>query len=178
MRLNNYNQKRMIMHKKLFLLSILVAVAAGTTLNTKADAVLDGPLTNGDERFLFQNDAFVVKGGVEVDTTQDKAEWHEFIVSVPENLKLEAGKNYKVSYDYTIKNVKDTKTRFYHLFRTGNDAKKDKGMEYWSDTVGAKGHKEFTALLKDANYRLILGVQFGGAIRIENLKIEIVEKGK
>ncbi|HBC88412.1 MAG TPA: hypothetical protein DCZ94_15795 [Lentisphaeria bacterium] len=166
------------MHKKLLLLSISVAVAAGIALSTEAAALLDGPLTNGDERFLLQNDAVAVAGGVEVDTTKDNVEWHEFIVSVPANLVLEAGKSYKISYDYVIKNVKDGKTKFYHLLRTGGDAKKDKGLEFWSDAAGAKGHKEFTALLKDADYRLILGVQFGGAIRIEKLRIEVVENGK
>ncbi|HCE43585.1 MAG TPA: hypothetical protein DET40_08555 [Lentisphaeria bacterium] len=166
------------MKKKMVLLSILVAVAAGMALSTDAAALLDGPLTNGDERFILQNDAFVVAGGVEVDTTKNSTEWHEFIVSVPANLVFEVGKSYKISYDYVIKNVKDEKTKFYHLLRTGGDAKKDKGLEFWSDAAGAKGHKEFTALVSDAGYRLIIGVQFGGAIRIEKLKIEAVEKSK
>ncbi|HCE43578.1 MAG TPA: hypothetical protein DET40_08520 [Lentisphaeria bacterium] len=166
------------MKKKMVLLSVLVALAAGIALSTEAAALLDGPLANGDERFILQNDAFVVAGGVEADTTKDNVEWHEFLVSVPANLVFEVGKSYKVSYDYVIKNVSGEKAKFYHLLRTGGDAKKDKGLEFWSDTAGAKGHKEFTALVDDAGYRLILGVQFGGAIRIEKLKIEVVEKGK
>jgi hypothetical protein len=168
----------MAVNKGMLLLSVLVSLVAGTALNTQAENVLDGPLTNGDERFLLQNDAFVVAGGVEADTTKVKTEWHEFLVSVPANLVLEVGKSYKISYDYVIKEVNGEKTKFYHLLRTGSDAKKDKGLEFWSDAAGAKGHKEFTASLKDADYRLIVGVQFGGAIRIEKLKIEVVEMGE
>jgi hypothetical protein len=43
---------------------------------------------------------------------------------------------------------------------------------------GDKGHKEFSVTLSHPDYRLILGVHFGGAIRIENLKIEGQSKKK
>jgi aryl-phospho-beta-D-glucosidase BglC (GH1 family) len=163
------------MRKNMFMLTILAAFASGITFSAGATTILDGPLRQGDERFLLQNDATVVAGGVEVDTTKDHAEWHEFVVSVPANLVFEAGKTYKISYGYVIKDVKDEKTKFYHLLRTGGDAKKDKGLEFWSDAAGTRGRKEFSASLEDADYRLILGVQFGGAIRIEALRIEMVE---
>jgi len=157
---------------KLLILSISATVAACLALSANAGVVFEGPISSSDERFNLQNDATDSAGGVEVDTTDDDNEWHEFLVSNPDKLKLGGGKTYKLSFDYVVKKVKVDDTRFYQLFRSGDDFSKDKGMGLWPGKAGEKGHKEFTVVLKDADYRLIIGVRFGGAIRIENLKIE------
>ena len=158
------------MKKQLFLLSIL---AAGLTMNANAAPVVAGIADQDDERFNFQCGASVVYGGVEADTSTDKGEWHEFLVSVPEKLKLSEGRTYKISYDYIVKKA-DGNTEFYHVFRTGGDTGKDLGWERWTAKVGEKGHKEFTVLIKSPGYRFLIGILHGGAIRIENLKLEDV----
>ncbi len=148
------------------------ALAAGLALNAQAGALFEGAISGGDERVTIQNDATAVSGGVEIDTTSGDNEWNEFLITVPEKITLGGGKTYKISYDYTVSKVKVDDARFYHLLRSGDDFSKDKAMELWTAKPGSKGKKEFTVVLKDSDYRLILGVRFGGAIRIENLKIE------
>jgi len=126
-----------------------------------------------DERLALNNNATVVKGGVEVDTTDDGEEWHEYLHTEPARVALASGGRYKISYDYTVsKALAGDGAAFYHLVRTA-DADKDRGMELWQAAAGAKGHKEFTVELDKADgYYLILGVRFKGGIRIDNLEIE------
>lgn len=151
--------------------SLLAAAVALVAVSVHAAPVLEGPVTANDARFVFGDGATAVSGGVEVDTSASDVQWHEYLVSVPAKVKLEAGKAYKLSYDYTITKVGGEKTRFYHIFRTGSNYAMDKGL-FWTAAAG-KGHKEFTATLGDfADYKLILGVESKGAIRIENLKID------
>ena len=160
-------------HIQTALVSATAAIAMLTCANLKAGAILESPLIAGDESFGVNNGAAVVSGGVEVDTTADTNEWHEYFVSVPEKIKLEAGKSYRLSYDYTINKAANEKTQFYHIFRNGAEYSQDR-QESWSAASGSKGHKEFTAKLDAAGYRLILGVRNQGAIRIENLRVEEV----
>ncbi|MFZ4775930.1 MAG: hypothetical protein ACOYM3_11225 [Terrimicrobiaceae bacterium] len=136
-----------------------------------------GPVTN-DARFRFENGAEVVDGGIEVDTTRDDIDFHEYFATVPANVKFVPGKRYSVSYDYTVRKLGDDSTRFYHFARhIKENGLKDLGVEYWTDTEGGAGHKEveFTADPQSEAYKVVLGVRFKGAVRIENLKIAEVE---
>lgn len=161
--------------KSLFsLLTVATTLTMAMIINTPAATVLDGTIAAADERFVFHDDATAGKDGVAVDTTAAEGEWHEFLASVPEKVKLESGKCYCVSYDYTIKKVKNGDTKFYQLLRTGDDNTKDQAMDQWTAKEGDQGHKEFVVGLKHPGYRLILGVRFGGALVVKNLKIEDV----
>lgn len=152
----------------ILLLTAALAVLASSPL--QADSILESPFSDGDGRFVLNDGAKVVDGGIEVDTSAISGEFHEYFKTVPAKVNFIFGKPYVISYDYTVNKVGDDKTEFYHLLRsTEGDA--DVGMKLWTDAAGRKGHKEFTATLESANYRLILGVRFKGAIRIENLKI-------
>lgn len=153
---------------------LLAAAAIALTIaNVHAGPILAGPLAANDSRLVLANGASIVSGGVEVDTTAAEGEYHEYLCSLPDKIKLESGKTYRLSYDYTVNKVGGDNTEFYHIFRTGVNYDLDKN-EFWSAAVGSKGHKEFTVKLDGADYKFILGVRFKGAIRIENLRLEEV----
>ena len=129
-----------------------------------------GPLAR-EKRIQVMDGAKFVSGGVEVDTTAKTNEWHEFFRTVPETLKFAPNKSYKISYDYTVQKVGDGTTEFYHFVRP-TENENSKGWETWVEPAGSKGHKEFTVELDSAvDYKLIFGIHFKGAIRIENLNI-------
>lgn len=128
----------------------------------------------GDERVELNFEAEIKNDGVEVDTTGQDEEWHEFLRTQPEKVVLKSGGKYKIGYDYQVlKPLAGQDASFYHLVRTPDGMEKDQGMEQWQAATKEKGHKDFTVELEKADgYRLILGVRFKGAIRITNLKIE------
>ena len=141
-----------------------------------AGVIVGSPLVP-DERLVLQGGAEIKNGGVEIDTTGN--EWNEYLYTASDTLAFEAGKSYKISYDYAVSKA-DANAQLYHLFRTGTgeDNSKDLCWEAWDTKAGDKGHKEFIAAPAEAGYRLIIGLHFGGAVRIENLKIEDLSKKK
>lgn len=58
---------------------------------------------------------------------------------------------------------------------TDRDTSRDVGWTTWRDPAGNSGTKtvEFTTGEKD-NYYLIWGIHYGGALSIDNIKLEIV----
>ena len=130
--------------------------------------------TPRDDRVGLNHDALIADDAVSVDTTSSDGEWHEYLITLAATVPLKGGGKYKIGYDYVVtKALAGDGASFYHLVRTPDGMDKDKGMDLWTAALGAKGHKEFVVELDKAEgYRVILGVRFKGAIRIENLSIE------
>ena len=121
---------------------------------------------------------FVAGGGVEVDTSDSIDEWNEYIWTNPAKIRLGTFKTYKVSYDYTIQKVGGKDSHFYTLLKSVSMAATMPGGiggEWWTDRPGKSGHREIefqTDAVSD--YHLLLGMQFQGAIHIDNLKIQLM----
>lgn len=134
-----------------------------------AKTLLERPIP-GDQRFRLQCGATVKDGAIDV-MTKGKQKWNEYLITSPEKVPFEAGKRYRIDYDYTIGSVQPN-TSFYQLLKSGNSGAKEIGWESWTGSAGEKGHKKLITTINASGYRFILGVCFNGAIRIENLKIE------
>lgn len=135
--------------------------------------LFSGPFFN-DGRFVLQGGAKLVSGGIYVDIPTGGGEWCEFLVSLPETMDFEPGKNYKISYDYTVSKAQDN-TQFYQFLRVSGNSAKDLGWAPWEAKPGEKGRKEFTVEPKEPGYSLIFGVRYAGSIRIDNLRIEEIK---
>ena len=115
-----------------------------------------------------------IDGAVEVDTSDSTVEWHEYLKTIPAKVKFSPFKSYKISYDYKVQKNGGEKTRFYSSVRS-SQSKGNKNGDWWAEAPGKKGHKEYQVDIDEfSDYTLTFGVRFGGAIRIENLKMELL----
>ena len=153
----------------LFLFSLRLA-AADSPASPRASV----DLISSDLLELHYGAKIAIDGAVEVDTSDSTNEWHEYLRTIPSKVRFIPFKSYKISYDYTVQNNGGETTRFYSGLRSPQ-SKVDKGGDWWAAAPGKKGHREFQADIDElSDCRLMLGIRFGGAIRIENLKMELV----
>jgi len=126
--------------------------------------------SNGN-RVALAHGARWTDGEVEVDTTASPALWHSYLSTSPGQFAFEPGQRYRISYDYTVKDL-GTDYPFYHAFEGGSaDGQAPKFHESWQAEPNSKGNKEFTVTATIPDARLVIGVK-KGAIRIGNLTVE------
>ncbi|WP_028594349.1 RHS repeat protein [Paenibacillus assamensis] len=107
-------------------------------------------------------------------------QWKDLMYSDAAKMKFEKHTTYSVTFSYkSVKSpVKEQDGYFYFTARgVGSDYTSDKGWTEWNDQVGKIGKKTivFTTGDKD-NYFLIWGIHNGGALSIDDVKIEKVSE--
>lgn len=156
---------------------LVVAVAFVSAFSdVRAEVLFEGMPEPGPFTINFAQSS---DGGLEVDTTGFEEPWRTFLASVPTQITFSPGKRYKIGYDYKVQKLKSDETRFYHYLDVPSDESSRRGHQIWTAKAGESGRKEFTTTLADSDaYRLAMGVVNGGAITINNLKIEEVPPPK
>lgn len=102
-------------------------------------------------------------------------EWTEFLHSDLNKVKLEPNKTYKVSFKYKVNRLSDQNGYFYFLVKSIDWANSinSKGFTTWTGQIGEIGTKTVTFTTGDSyNYYLIWGLNYGGSLSIDDVKIE------
>ncbi len=89
---------------------------------------------------------------------------------------FQAGRRYRLRFDYRSGGLRDDDSFFYFTLRPGNDREHQVGPVTWWARAGESGSKE--QLLETGpygNFALILGIFGHGALVVENLVIEPAE---
>lgn len=104
-------------------------------------------------------------------TAASTVDWHEFLYSDKNKIRLEPGATYTVAFKG--KTVTNPGGFFYFLARTGTGgAAEDVGVQTWTNPTGAVYTKNFTFTLKSINdYYLIWGIHNGGGLSIDDITI-------
>lgn len=166
--------------QKTSLLLLATAATIGTASflpQARGEALYE--LAHDPAQFVLNSGAVPSGDSVSVDTTDSDETWHNLLVSKPEAIVLEPGKRYRVSWDFEVQKNKSPETYFYYFFKSSADETSRRGFGKWVAKDGESGHMEVTATLGDFDgYVFALGCAIGGAITIENLKIEEVPPRK
>jgi len=120
-----------------------------------------------------KNEIISGKASLKGDSRGDNTDWHEFFHSVPDELPLEGGKEYNISFNYKILD-KSEEAYFYFLARSpaAGVGPADKGWTTWKDGAGSMGNKTITIKLDNYNdYHLIVGIYREGAMAIDDFKV-------
>ena len=166
--------------QKTSLLLLATAATIGTASllpQARGEALFEG--TPSPDQFVLNFGAVSSGDSVSVDTTDSDETWRTWLVSRPEAIKFEPGKRYRVSWDFEVQKNKSQETHFYYYLQCADDHTTRRGHGKWVAKDGESGHMEVTATLGDFDgYVFALGCAKGGAITIENLKIEEVPPRK
>jgi phosphoribosylformylglycinamidine (FGAM) synthase-like amidotransferase family enzyme len=105
--------------------------------------------------------------------------WTEVLYSDTTKLIFEKGTTYKVSFNYKIieNSAEDGFCYFMAKSPTENDGVFGKGYNAWTGVAGDSGSKSFELTLgstapDEKDYRLVWGVNGGGGLSIDDIKIE------
>lgn len=157
-------------------LALLATVLASPVLSAPAK-VFEGPLAD-DGRLTLNHGAQYADGAVTVTTTAEE-EWHEYLVTVPEKVRLAANGVYRISYEYEVtKALTGAEPYLYHLCRASEAGDNDRGWETFTPKLGDKGKQKFVvSLANQKDYRLIIGLRFAGGVKLGKLTIEDLTPG-
>lgn len=144
---------------------------SGTYTNTIFTAGHGGIITNDPAKVITgQYSAYLESQTGEV--------WKEFSYTDSDKFKFEGNTTYTVTFSYKSidMNASDNDRFFYFLARS-TDNLEDKGWMTWKDSTGNKGKKTVTFTTgSKANYYLIWGIHQGGALSLDDIKIEKVSE--
>ncbi|WP_019909765.1 RHS repeat domain-containing protein [Paenibacillus sp. HW567] len=111
-------------------------------------------------------------------TSQLSEVWKEFTYSDPNKYKFEGNTTYSVTFSYkSIDMDASENERFFYFLARSTDNLEDKGWMTWKAATGNKGKKTVTFTTgSKANYYLIWGIHQGGALSLDDIKIEKVSE--
>lgn len=109
---------------------------------------------------------------VKADTTGSAAKFHEFLRFTG---LLQPGRKYEVVYRYRVL-ASDDQTQFYTVVRSTADTNQKAARLYWHEPPGEVKERRFTFETGDiADHHLLFGVQFKGAIVIDDIVVTEVK---
>ncbi|WP_028594350.1 hypothetical protein [Paenibacillus assamensis] len=102
--------------------------------------------------------------------------WNEFSYSNSKRVKFEKNTRYQVSFSYKaiVAPPAESDSFYYFLVRSAdNDRSADLGFTSWTGETGKGGKKTITFTTGDKdNYYLIWGIHNGGAMSLDDVKID------
>ncbi|MNO23563.1 hypothetical protein D3C76_133670 [compost metagenome] len=111
-------------------------------------------------------------------SSQSSDEWREFTYTDSNKIKFEGNTTYSVTFSYKSIDMNVlNEGRFFYFLARSTDNLEDKGWTTWNDSTGNRAKKTvtFTTGSKE-NYYLIWGIHKGGAISLDDIKIEKVSE--
>ncbi len=135
----------------------------------------------GDKSSITNAQTNIITGGYSVYSQIPVAAgvWTEILYSDITKLIMEKGTTYKVSFNYKIIENSAEGGFCYFMAKspTENDGVFGKGYNTWTGVVGNSGSKSFELTLSSAtpatkDYHLIWGMNGGGGLSIDDIKIE------
>lgn len=107
-------------------------------------------------------------------TSAETVDWHEFLYTDTNKIKLEPGATYTVTFKAKTIASPGAAGSFYFLARTqSGGVAQDVGVNNWTDAPGDPYTKSFTFTLKGyEDYYLIWGLHNGGALSVDDIVIK------
>ena len=129
-----------------------------------------------DERLVVSGNARILDGKLRVDTTAAGKEWSRHVNTMPQEVVLNPGHNYKLSFTYKVDRMKGDGSRLNASVSVHGSPSKHQFWESWAANPGESDRKEFTFAVTEPQSEVVLGDYSGVAVQYEDLRIEDLGK--